>query len=78
MRDSFDLFSGLFLHNRFAQQEVWTSCLCLPSLLAINQGLTWYFIMQLENLELGFQKVKQKLVEKMNKEEQNLNDSKLR
>jgi hypothetical protein len=34
--------------------------------------------MQLENLELGFQKVKQKLVEKMNKEEQNLNDSKLR
>ncbi|XP_062155043.1 arogenate dehydrogenase 1, chloroplastic-like [Alnus glutinosa] len=53
MRDSFDLFSGLFLHNRFAQQE-------------------------LENLELAFQKVKQQLVEKMNKEEQNLNDSKLR
>lgn len=44
MRDSFDLFSGLFLHNRFAQQE-------------------------LENLELAFKKVEQKLVEKMNEEQ---------
>uniref|UniRef100_A0A2N9J5G0 Prephenate/arogenate dehydrogenase domain-containing protein n=1 Tax=Fagus sylvatica TaxID=28930 RepID=A0A2N9J5G0_FAGSY len=50
MKDSFDLFSGLFLHNRFAQQE-------------------------LQNLELALNKVKQKLVEKMN-EEQDLNDSK--
>ncbi|XP_059457573.1 arogenate dehydrogenase 1, chloroplastic-like [Corylus avellana] len=44
MRDSFDLFSGLFVHNRFAQQE-------------------------LENLQLAFNKVKQKLVEKMNEEQ---------
>lgn len=31
MNDSFDLFSGLFVHNRFAQQEVWTSCLCFEN-----------------------------------------------
>ncbi|KAB1214115.1 Arogenate dehydrogenase 1, chloroplastic [Morella rubra] len=43
VKDSFDLFSGLFVHNRFAQQE-------------------------LENLELAFKKVKQKLLEKMNEE----------
>ncbi|XP_059457569.1 arogenate dehydrogenase 1, chloroplastic-like isoform X1 [Corylus avellana] len=52
VRLSFDLFNGLFLRNRFAQQE-------------------------LENIELAFNKVKQKLVEKMN-EEQNLNDAKHR
>lgn len=23
MRDSFDLYSGLFVYNRFAKQEVW-------------------------------------------------------
>ncbi|GKV28227.1 hypothetical protein SLEP1_g37308 [Rubroshorea leprosula] len=44
--NSFDLFSGLFIHNRFAKQE-------------------------LENLEHALEKVKQKLLEKMN-EEQNL------
>lgn len=49
MNDSSDLFSGLFVHNRFAQQE-------------------------LQNLELALQKVKQKLIEKMN--EKDLNDSK--
>ncbi|KAK7851709.1 arogenate dehydrogenase 1, chloroplastic [Quercus suber] len=50
MNDSSDLFSGLFVHNRFAQQE-------------------------LQNLELALQRVKQKLIEKMN-EEKDLNDSK--
>jgi hypothetical protein len=35
---------------------------------SINQGLTFYFIMQLENLELAFNKVKQKLVVKKNEE----------
>lgn len=39
-KDSFDLYSGLFLRNRFAQQE-------------------------LENLELAFRKVKQKLLDRM-------------
>lgn len=31
VKDSFDLFSGLFVHNRFAQQEVWTSSLCFEN-----------------------------------------------
>lgn len=39
-KDSFDLYSGLFLRNRFAKQE-------------------------LENLELAFKKVKQKLLDRM-------------
>ncbi|KAA8539526.1 hypothetical protein F0562_026218 [Nyssa sinensis] len=41
VRDSFDLFSGLFIHNKFAKQE-------------------------LENLELALDKVKQKLLDRMN------------
>ncbi|EXB25853.1 Arogenate dehydrogenase 1 [Morus notabilis] len=40
VKDSFDLYSGLFLRNRYAKQE-------------------------LENLELAFNKVKQKLLDKM-------------
>uniref|UniRef100_A0A803NSZ4 Prephenate/arogenate dehydrogenase domain-containing protein n=1 Tax=Cannabis sativa TaxID=3483 RepID=A0A803NSZ4_CANSA len=44
MKDSFDLYSGLFLRNRFAKQE-------------------------LENLELALQKVKQKLLDRMNEEQ---------
>ncbi|KAJ8769433.1 hypothetical protein K2173_002923 [Erythroxylum novogranatense] len=44
MKDSFDLFSGLFLHNRFATQE-------------------------LTNLELSLGKVKQKLMNGMEEEE---------
>lgn len=44
MKDSFDLFSGLFLCNRFAKQE-------------------------LKNLELSFEKVKQKLLDTMNMEQ---------
>uniref|UniRef100_A0A5B7B432 Prephenate/arogenate dehydrogenase domain-containing protein n=1 Tax=Davidia involucrata TaxID=16924 RepID=A0A5B7B432_DAVIN len=43
VRDSFDLFSGLFIHNKFAKQE-------------------------LKNLELALDKVKQKLLERMNEE----------
>ncbi|PSS34434.1 Arogenate dehydrogenase [Actinidia chinensis var. chinensis] len=43
MRDSFDLFSGLFIHNKFAQQE-------------------------LKNLEAALDKVKQKLLDRTNKE----------
>ncbi|GMY08325.1 arogenate dehydrogenase 1, chloroplastic [Fagus crenata] len=44
MNLSFDLFSGLFVKNRFAQQE-------------------------LQNIELAFNKVKQKLIEKMNEDQ---------
>ncbi|XP_057952606.1 arogenate dehydrogenase 1, chloroplastic-like [Malania oleifera] len=42
-KDSFDLFSGLFIHNKFAKQE-------------------------LKSLELALEKVKQRLLEKMNEE----------
>lgn len=28
IRDSFDLYSGLFVHNKFAEQEVWHWFLC--------------------------------------------------
>lgn len=28
MKDSFDLYSGLFLHNNFSKQEVMADCLC--------------------------------------------------
>ncbi|TXG50034.1 hypothetical protein EZV62_025909 [Acer yangbiense] len=50
VRNSYDLFSGLFIYNRFAKQE-------------------------LQNLELALEKVKQKLLQKM--EEQSSNESKL-
>ncbi|CAK9160614.1 unnamed protein product [Ilex paraguariensis] len=43
-KDSFDLFCGLFIHNRFARQEV-------------------------QNLELALEKVKQKLKERMNEDQ---------
>ncbi|XP_057509914.1 arogenate dehydrogenase 1, chloroplastic-like isoform X2 [Actinidia eriantha] len=43
MRNSFDLFNGLFIHNKFAQQE-------------------------LKNLEAAIDKVKQKLLDRMNEE----------
>ncbi|KDP44685.1 hypothetical protein JCGZ_01185 [Jatropha curcas] len=49
MKDSFDLFSGLFLFNRYAKQE-------------------------LNNLGLSFEKVKQKLLDMMDVQ-QNLKDS---
>uniref|UniRef100_A0A2C9VL55 TYRAAT2-like C-terminal domain-containing protein n=1 Tax=Manihot esculenta TaxID=3983 RepID=A0A2C9VL55_MANES len=51
VKDSFDLFSGLFICIRFAKQE-------------------------LKNLEISFEKVKQKLLDKMNVM-QNVNDSNL-
>ncbi|KAL5732939.1 hypothetical protein ACOSP7_032284 [Xanthoceras sorbifolium] len=47
VRDSFDLFCGLFIYNRFAKQE-------------------------LQNLEMALEKVKQKLLQKM--EEQSSNE----
>lgn len=79
VRDSFDLFSGLFVHNRFAQQEVWTILAYFffkmifdtinPSLSLVDL-IKNLLIMQLQNLELALNKVKQKLVEKMGEEEQ--------
>lgn len=80
-KHSFDLFSGLFIHNRFARQQVKNSYHFSPTMLNIivdaylNQlqfnNSEIHNHMQMECLELALEKTKQKLQERL-KEEQDL------
>ncbi|RDX79199.1 Arogenate dehydrogenase 1, chloroplastic, partial [Mucuna pruriens] len=57
MGNSFDLYIGLFVHNRFARQEV------------LNCLRNAYIQKHLENLEHALYKVKEMLVQRMNEEQ---------
>lgn len=60
-RDSFDLFSGLFVHNRFAKQQV-MNWLFFHHILSIGAQISGSTIhVQLRDLEVAFKSIKQRL-----------------
>ncbi|KAL6003012.1 ATP-binding cassette transporter CGR1 [Asimina triloba] len=71
VKDSFDLYSGLFKHNKFARQEVPTLPIyhLIRQLLDLNLFLelisdVWIWSSaQLENLDAAFLRLKKKLLE---------------
>ncbi|KAK6135761.1 hypothetical protein DH2020_030456 [Rehmannia glutinosa] len=67
-RDSFDLFSGLFIHNRFAKQQVWFGSTCIILYLLGFTNLINTNNTQLRNLELAFETIKEQLIKRMNEE----------
>ncbi|KAK6156075.1 hypothetical protein DH2020_010323 [Rehmannia glutinosa] len=65
-RDSFDLFSGLFIHNRFAKQQAWFGSTCIIWYISEFTNLMNTNNTQLRNLELAFETIKEQLVKRMN------------